>query len=209
MRAYLAGWPPALRAAVEEVTADFWAAYHDVLAEMFPQVRRPGDRFHVQKHVNAALNAVRLAERRGRPAGARAARHELRGRLLRNGTDLDAVDRAWGRAAGRAYPAVAVAYDLKERRRRMYEEAPSRTAAACRLGWWVKKGRASGLTAFGKRADFRERWWETIWNYFVERRTNGPVEGCNNKIKLIKRRTSGVTNDTHFRLRVLMECDGS
>jgi transposase len=72
MRAYLAGWPPALRAAVEEVTADFWAAYHDVLAEMLPQARRTGDRFHVQKQVNAALNAVRVADRRGRPAGARA-----------------------------------------------------------------------------------------------------------------------------------------
>ena len=54
-----------------------------------------------------------------------------------------------------------------------------------------------------------ERWWDTILNYFGERSTNGPAEGCNNKIKLIKRRAYGFTNDTHFRLPVLMECDGS
>jgi transposase len=209
MRTYFAEWPPDLRAAVEEVTADFWVAYHDVVAEMFPHARRTGDRFHVQKQVNEALNAVRVADRRGRPAEERAELHELRGRLLRNATDLDAADRAWVRAAGRAYPAVGKAYSLKERLRRMYEDAGSRTAAACRLGWWVKAARASGLAAFAKVADFMARWWETILNYFVARRTNGPVEGCNNKIKLIKRRAYGFTNDQHFRLRVLMECDGA
>lgn len=209
VRAYFAGWPPEFRAQVQEVTADFWTAYHDVVAEVFPQARRTGDRFHVQKQVNAALNQTRRAARRGRPAAARAELGELRGALLRNGTDLDPADQAWVREAGRVYPPVGVAYDLKERLRRMYEEAASRAAAACRLGWWVKKARASGLDAFAKLADFMERWWEPILNYFVARRTNGPVEGCNNKIKLIKRRAYGFTNDSHFRLRVLMECDGT
>jgi transposase len=209
VRAYFAGWPPQLRAQVEEVTADFWAAYHDVLAELLPQARRTGDRFHVQKQVNEALNAVRVAQRRGRPAVERAELGELRSALLRNGADLEAADRAWVREAGQVYPTLGVAYDLKERLRRMYEEAPSRQGAAVRLGWWVKKARASGLKAFEKLADFMDRWWDTILNYFVARRTNGRVEGCNNKIKLIKRRAYGFTNDTHFRLRVLMECDGA
>ena len=209
MRAYFAAWPAELRAQVQEVTADFWAAYHEVAADPFPQARRTGDRFHVQKQINEALNQTRIAERRGRPAAQRAELGELRGAVLCNGADLDADDRAWVREAGQAYPALGVAYDLKERLRRMYEDAPSRAAAACRLGWWVKKARASGLSAFAKLADFMDRWWDTILNYFVARRTNGRVEGCNNKIKLIKRRAYGFTNDSHFRLRVLMECDGT
>lgn len=207
--AYFAAWSPQQRAAVEEVTADFWAPYHDLAAAYFPQARRTGDRFHVQKAVNRALNQTRIAERRGRATAARAELAELRSRLLRNGADLDATDRAWVQAAGQAYPALGVAYELKERLRRMYEAAPTRRAAACRLGWWVKKARTSGLTAFTKLADFMDTWWETILNYFVERRSNGVVEGCNNKIKLIKRRGYGFTNDSHFRLRVLMECDGT
>ena len=207
--AYFAQWSPQQRAAVEEVTADFWESYHDLAAEFFPQARRTGDRFHVQKQVNTALNQTRIAEGRGRPRAERAELAELRSRLLRNGADLDAADRAWVQAAGRAYPALGVAYDLKERLRRMYEAAPSRQAAACRVGWWVKKARASGVAAYHKLADFMERWWGTILNYFVARRSNGVVEGCNNKIKLIKRRAYGFTNDSHFRLRVLMECDGT
>jgi transposase len=209
VRTYFAGWPPELRATVEEVTADFWEPYHDLAAEFFPQARRTGDRFHVQKQVNTALNQVRIAERRGRAADERAELAELRGRLLRNGADLDADDQAWVREAGAVYPALGVAYDLKERLRRMYEEAASRQAAAIRLGWWVKKARTSGLAAFEKLADFMARWWDTVLNYFAERHSNGVVEGCNNKIKLIKRRAYGFTNDSRFRLRVLMECDGT
>ena len=49
-----------------------------------------------------------------------------------------------------------------------------------------------------------DNWWETILNYFGERRSNAVVEGCNNKIKLIKRRGYGFINDSHFRLRVLL-----
>ena len=188
VRAYFATGPPELRAQVQEVTADFWAAYHEVAAEFFPQARRTGDRFHVPKQVNEALNQTRIAERRGRPAAERAELGELRGAVLRNGADLNADDQAWVRDGGQVYPALGVAYDLKERLRRMYEAAASRQGAAVRLGWWVKKARASGLKAFEKLANFMERWWDTILNYFVERRTNGRVEGCNNKIKLIKRR---------------------
>jgi len=34
------------------------------------------------------------------------------------------------------------------------------------------------------------------------------VEGLNNKIKLLKRQAFGFGNDSHFRLRVLMACEG-
>jgi transposase len=169
VRAYCAGWSAERRAQVEEVTADFWTAYHEVAAELFPQARRTGDRFHVHKQVNEALNQTRIAERRGRSAAERAELGELRSALLRNGADLDAADQAWVREAGQVYAALGVAYDLKERLRRMYEEAPSRAAAACRLGGWMKKARASGLARFEKLADFMDRWWDTILNYFVAR----------------------------------------
>ena len=52
------------------------------------------------------------------------------------------------------------------------------------------------------------RWWEVILNYFHDRLTSGVVEGLNNQRKLIKRRAFGYRNFAHFRLRVLIECDG-
>ena len=49
---------------------------------------------------------------------------------------------------------------------------------------------------------------DAILNYFHERLTSGVVEGLNNKLKLLKRRAFGYRNFAHFRLRVLVECDG-
>ncbi len=47
-----------------------------------------------------------------------------------------------------------------------------------------------------------------ILNYFQDRLISGFVEGMNNKLKLIKRLAYGYRNFAHFRLRVLVECDG-
>jgi len=41
------------------------------------------------------------------------------------------------------------------------------------------------------------RWREAILNYFVRRTTSGPVEGLNNKIKLILRQAFGFKNASH------------
>ncbi len=63
----------------------------------------------------------------------------------------------------------------------------------------------SGLTKF---VTTLRNWWEVILNYFADRLTSGMVEGLNNKLKLIKRLAYGYRNFEHFRLRVLIECDG-
>nr|WP_252902832.1 transposase [Paucilactobacillus hokkaidonensis] len=51
------------------------------------------------------------------------------------------------------------------------------------------------------------RHYHEIANNFIENYrgfTNGPVEGCNNKIKVIKRTAYGFRNFTNFRLRILV-----
>ena len=63
--------------------------------------------------------------------------------------------------------------------------------------------RALGLTALNKFCDTLERWLDKIANYFVSRSSNGPTEGFNNGLRTILRRTFGMLNFRHFRLRVL------
>jgi transposase len=209
VRTYLLGWSPPQRAAVEEVSVDFWAAYHEVAAELLPQARVVGDRFHVQKHLNEAVNTTRRTEQRRLPAADRGFVQERRGLVLGNEADLDAT--AWVDLAiiKEALPTLGRVHTLKEEFRTICEEAPDRASAGERLREWLGAVRASGVAALEKFGQFVERWWEPILNYFVNRTTNGLVEGLNNKIKLIKRRAFGFRNDDHFRLRVLMECDGS
>lgn len=74
---------------------------------------------------------------------------------------------------------------------------------------WRAAVAASGLPALVQVGEFVGRWREPILNYFVRRTTSGLVEGLNNKIKLVKRRAFGFCNDAHFRLRVLLACNGA
>ncbi|MBN1454030.1 MAG: transposase [Anaerolineales bacterium] len=50
-------------------------------------------------------------------------------------------------------------------------------------------------------------WWNKILNYFVERETSGFVEGFNNKIKVLKRRSYGMTNLKHLFQRIYLDLE--
>ena len=60
-----------------------------------------------------------------------------------------------------------------------------------------------GLTALSKFNATMENWMDRIANYFVRRSTNARTEGFNRGLRAILWRACGMTNFTHFRLRVL------
>ncbi len=54
--------------------------------------------------------------------------------------------------------------------------------------------RKSGLTCFNKFLATLEERMELITNCFINRSSSGWVEGLNNKIKALKRRSYGISN---------------
>jgi transposase len=129
--------------------------------------------------------------------------------LVKNQADLDERERGRLAEMYSAAPLLGRLHQLKEAFRTICETAPDREAAEARLTAWVAEVEASGLPSLGKFVATLRRWWEVILNYFHDRLTSGVVEGLNNKLKLIKRRAFGYRNFAHFRLRVLIECDGA
>jgi transposase len=208
LRAYLAQWSVEARAAVEEVTTDFWAAYHEVATDLLPAARVVGDRFHVQQHVNDAVNTVRRAVQRQMAPADRAWLRTRRHLLVRNEEDLAAAEQVDLEILKSYQPELDVAHTVKEGLRTIYQTAPDRASAAAQWAAWLAAVAGSGLEALVKVGEFVARWQEPILNYFVRRTTSGLVEGLNNKIKLVKRRAFGFRNDAHFRLRVLLACNG-
>jgi transposase len=209
LRTYLLSWSDAARAAVEEVAVDFWATYHEVVAAVLPQARVVGDRFHVQKHLNEAVQRTRREVQATLPAADAAFVRRHRHVLLWNEEDLDAA--AWQTLTVLkvGVPVLERVHTLKEQFRAIFAEAPDRPSAAAQVQGWLAAAQQSGVAALEEFAAFVGRWREPILNYFVARTTSGRVEGLNNKIKLIKRQAFGFRNDAHFRLRVLMACTGS
>lgn len=68
---------------------------------------------------------------------------------------------------------------------------------------WIANARDSGIPEFEKCAQTYQNWRKEILNAFKYGITNGPTEGFNNKIKVIKRISYGIRNFKRFRTRIL------
>ncbi|MDF2944843.1 MAG: transposase family protein [Herbinix sp.] len=68
---------------------------------------------------------------------------------------------------------------------------------------WVKNAKKSGIPEFEACAKTYRNWSAGILNAFKYGYTNGPTEGCNNKIKVLKRISYGIRNFERFRTRII------
>ena len=71
------------------------------------------------------------------------------------------------------------------------------------LAEWVKNAEHCGILPFEKCAETIRNWYTGISNSFSTSITNGFTEGCNNKIKVLKRNAYGYKNFNRFRNRIL------
>ena len=69
---------------------------------------------------------------------------------------------------------------------------------------WIQNAENCGIPQFGKCADTMRNWNTGIINSFSTTITNGFTEGCNNKIKVLKRNAYGYQNFKRFRNRILL-----
>jgi transposase len=93
----------------------------------------------------------------------------------------------------------------REQLRALFEDTTIHTAkaAAKHLQAWMRAARALGLQALNAFCQTLENWLDSIANYFVQRASNGRVEGFNTGLRAILWRAFGMVNFEHFRLRVL------
>ena len=209
LSAYFATWTPAQRAAVTDVAVDLWEPYHLAVRACLPQARCTADRFHVMKNLNERLTEARRGLQRALSVEERAALKGCRWVLVKNQVNLTTAEQAQLAAIYTAAPALGRAHELKEEFRTIFETVDDRTTARARLQSWMSAVEQTGEAHLGKFVGTLRNWWEAILNYFPQRLSSGFVEGLNNKLKLIKRRAFGYRNFDHFRLRVLVECDGT
>ena len=133
----------------------------------------------------------------------------LRWVLLKSQEDLDDTEKQKLQTVYELSPMLRKLHQLKERFRSIFEHITDRKQAERFLQAWVcevKQFGSDGLLEFVKTL---ESWWEPVLNYFSRRYSNGPVEGINNRVKLIKRRAYGYRNVTNFRNRIIAEIGGA
>jgi transposase len=160
------------------------------------------------KNLNDQVTAARREIQRSLPEDQKQYLKGCRWMLVKNEADLTEAEQTKLAEVGQAVPALLELHGLKEDFRTIFETVASRECAADELEAWIAKAEQSGLKRLTKFVTTLRNWWDVILNYFHDHITSGFVEGMNNKIKLIKRAGFGYRNFEHFRLRVLMECDG-
>jgi transposase len=101
-------------------------------------------------------------------------------------------------------PLLGVIYHQRWEATRIFDTAANPRAAAKALREWIADVRATDLD-WEPFIGMPERHWGGILAYFKERRTSGPVEGINNKVRVVMRRGYGIRNVTTLWTRLLLD----
>lgn len=101
-------------------------------------------------------------------------------------------------------PVLGVIYHLRWQATRIFDTATNLVTAATELREWITEARASELD-WEPFITMLEGHWDGILAYFKERRTSGPVEGINTKIRVVLRRSYGIRNVTTLWTRMFLD----
>jgi transposase len=195
----------ASHAKVRAVATDLSAAYITAVQKHLPKASLVFDRFHLMKLFNEKLTELRrllFREAQGLPG--QDVLKGIRWLLLKNPENLDDAkdERTRLKEALDLNKPLATAYYLKEDLRQFWEQTDW-VAASKFLERWCAKAEASGIrllqtfakTLLGHRTGLLAWYHHPI--------STGPLEGVNNKIKLLQRRAYGYRDMELFKLRIL------
>jgi len=123
--------------------------------------------------------------------------------LLKNNDNLNESKNEFDRleAALSVNKPLATAYYLKEELRWLWLQ-DSMISCQKFLGQWVAKAIASGINELKKFAKTLLKHRFGIFNWYKFKISSGPLEGLNNKIKVMKRKAYGFRDIEFFKLKI-------
>lgn len=191
-------------AKVEAVAIDMSAAYISAVRNNLKGAVLVFDHFHVVKLMNEKLSDLRRQLFHELTAKGKKLLKGIRWLLLMNPENLDPKKKEPQRLerALKLNEPLAMAYYMKEYLRTFWSQ-PSKAMARMVLEDWLTLARASGVRMLEKFADTIEKYQEGILNYYDYPISTGPLEGTNNKIKLMQRQAYGFRDHEFFKLKIL------
>ena len=226
------------RKLVKYVVIDMWDTYKQVSLGVFPNAVVAVDSFHVIKHLNLAIDMIRLKVMRKYDKGhSKLENAEMYYYMLKkfhyffnkNFDDIPdflkvhKLNSTWDKYEIRKYllsidPDLAYAYNLKKEYQEFNYTANFDTCDE-ELNKLINDFRSSHLKEFQEFGKLLNHWKNEIKNSFIrvnvrikdkkgnyiivkKRLSNGPMEGCNSRIKCLIKNANGYRNFDRFRKRV-------
>jgi transposase len=192
------------RAKIQAVAMDMSPAYRSAVLENLPKASLVFDRFHIMKLLNEKLTELR--RELFREAEGLLNKNVLKGirwLLLKNRENLDPSKDELQRLeeALRLNRPLAIAYYLKDDLRRFWEQGDY-VSAFDFLDDWCARAHASRIRILEKFAKTLLGHRSGLLAWYQHPISTGPLEGVNNKIKLLQRRAYGYRDLELFRLRI-------
>jgi len=183
---------------------DMWKPFRNSLAKNAPNALVVFDKFHIMRHLGAALDEMRRREFRRLKGKDREFIKGQRYTLLSHRENLSLEGRASLKKLLKANRRLNTAYILKESFGQLWDYRTERGARAF-FDRWRESLKWQRLVPYEKFAAMIERHWAGIASYcHAENKVSlGLVEGLNNKVRVIQRRAYGYRNEEYLRLKII------
>ena len=187
---------------VRFVVMDMTGGYRRLMKELFPWATIIVDKYHYVRQITYALERVRVEEQKRLSDRWRKYFKRSKYILLKDTRKLTMDDRIQLENILRISEPLRKAYELKQQFE-LVKASKDREEAARRLSKWIFRAQQSGLPDFIKVSFTYQNWSKEILNSFEFPYTNGYIEGCNNRIKVLKRVSFGMPRFARFRRRIM------
>ena len=190
---------------VKYVVMDMSNLFRSCAKVCFPNAKIVADKFHVQRLVTWAFEQVRKDTQKSFHKDRRRYFKRSRRLMLKNIRDLKPDESEQLSHMLSISKDLAQAYYLMHEFRKVMRSKDKNEAKKALSNWFMHVGVTDRqrLSRFHQCIDTFTNWQEEILNAFDSGLSNGYTEGCNNKIKVIKRNAYGMRNFDNFRVRIL------
>ena len=190
------------RSHVKYFVSDMWKPYSNVSSVWFKNATQIVDKYHWIRQVIWAFEAVRKQEQKKFSKSHRIYFKKSRTLLLKRFHFLSDEQKQQVNIMLYASTTLSSAYFFKEDFLKILD-CKDRVSAKNAMSDWINSALVCGIPQFEKAAKSMINWLSGILNSFSSPITNGFTEGCNNKIKVLKRNAYGYRNFYRFRNRIL------
>lgn len=191
---------------VKFFVCDMWQPYVDIAHAFFPNATVIIDKYHFIRQVTWAIEGVRKRLQKSMPASLRKYYKRSRKLILTRYHKLKDENKKACDLMLLYNDDLRKAHFLKES---FYQLCQNTKYSVQRKEFreWIMEAESCGIPEFEKCAATYQHWAKEILNAFKYKLTNGPTEGFNNKIKVIKRTSYGIRNFKRLRTRILHNCN--
>ena len=187
---------------VKYFVCDMNPHFRQVAKICFPQATIIADKYHVIRQVYWAMEKVRKSEQGKLSARFRRYFKKSRNLLMKRPEKLTEIEKDQLSLMFEIAPRLADAYRIKNDFLTVIR-SPSSAVGKQRLIDWLFSVELMELTEFHDCTKAYRNWFQEILNAMDVPWTNGYIEGCNNKTKVLKRNCYGMRNFNNFRKRIL------